>query len=300
MKIIRDKLVKFNDTVLSIGTFDGVHAGHAQILTELGRNRLKKGLITFTEPPRNFFGEKAERILTPEKKLEILKGFGLDTVLILKFNRKISEMKAEDFLDSITGRNLEIICGKDFKLGSDGKNASFIEEYLKKRLQKKRVLMVIEPLNINNEIVSSSKVRELLKKGRVKKAGNFLGRKYSIQGSFVRGRQFGRKIGYPTANFGRIKTIVPGMGVYITSLKIDDEFYRSLTNIGFAPTTGKNRLSVETYIINFKKNVYNKKAELFFIDKIRDEIKFTSTEELKEQISKDIKKEERYFKNMED
>jgi riboflavin kinase/FMN adenylyltransferase len=207
-------------------------------------------------------------------------------------------MKPEDFIKDILVDKLKArlaVAGFDYRFGYKGQgNVEMLRELGKQYHMK---VIVIPPIKIDNTIVSSTLIRESVAKGDMEKVFKLLGRHHSITGEVQSGRQVGGKIGFPTANLHPEEyLILPQNGVYITRTLLDGEFYPSITNVGFNPTFGDvNSVRVETHIINFNRDIYNRNIEVFFLSKLRGEKKFRSSEELISQINSDIAAAREYF-----
>ncbi|RKD27737.1 riboflavin kinase / FMN adenylyltransferase [Caminicella sporogenes DSM 14501] len=289
---------------ISIGTFDGLHKGH-QILIEnlinLSKNKKNKSIVyTFANHPKELTNKNCfpKKIVTNADKIKLFEKMGVDILLLLNFDEFHKNTYAEDFVrDILINRlNMEaIIVGYDFRFG---KNAEGSSELLKKLSKKYNFdINVVMPIKIDNEIVSSTLIRKFLSEGQVEKANNFLGWKYFLRGKVIRGRQLGSKLGFPTANIlVDSKLCLPKTGVYITKTYIDNKSYYSITNIGFKPTFNENSYSIETYIINFSENIYDKEIKVEFHKRIRDEMKFDTVKLLCNQIECDIYSVKNFFK----
>lgn len=230
-------------------------------------------------------------IITPyEQKLDILDGLGVDLIYTIKFDKNIMKLSAEEFIKTIlVGRlNTKLVTvGFDYRFGYKAEGDSDYLQYL--GTNEGFDVNIIKPIYINNEIVSSTIIRNSIKSGDIKKANSYLGRSYSITGKVIKGRNRGTRLGYPTANLKLIDDyIVPRTGVYKTITTIDNNEYSSLTNIGYNPTFNEEELKIENYILDFNSYIYGKIIQVKFIDFIRDDIKFDTVQELIEQIDKDV------------
>lgn len=232
-----------------------------------------------------------------DQKIDILKGFGLDTLYIADFNENLMKLSPEEFVDNILLKKLNtklVTVGFNYRFGY---KASGDVELLKKiGLDKGIDVNIIPPVYVGHEIVSSTAIRNSIKAGDIKKANRFLGRNFTIIGSVVKGKNRGRKLGFPTANIKLIDNyVLPKQGVYITNTIVDGEKLISLTNIGYNPTFNEDELKIETYILDFNGNLYGKTLQIQFIDFIRDDVKFNTAQELIEQIEKDVKYIKTYY-----
>ncbi|SHG93760.1 bifunctional riboflavin kinase/FAD synthetase [Tepidibacter thalassicus] len=284
-----------NDTVVTIGNFDGVHIGHQNIIDKTKliakEKNLKSVLFTFSNHPINFFTDNSlKNLMTVEDKYNFIKNMGIDIVLLIPFNESIIKLTPDEYVKEILIKRLkakELVVGHDFKFG---KNRGGDINFLKKIGQIYNFnVNVVRPVKIENIRVSSTFIRTLLEKGNVGKVKKFLGRYYNINGVVIHGKKLGRKLGFPTINLKLNENIlIPKTGVYYTKVKIKDNFYDGATNIGYSPTIKNKNFSIETHIINYNGDLYKKKVSVYFIERIRDEQKFLSLEELKNQMKNDI------------
>ncbi|QQY80693.1 riboflavin kinase/FMN adenylyltransferase [Keratinibaculum paraultunense] len=284
-------------TAIALGNFDGVHIGHKYLIEDNIQKAiemcLKPGVLLFKNHTKNVLKEnsKSVPILTSnEQKLKILKNLGVEVVFTLNFNENIMKLSGEEFVDKII---IDLLNAKLVTVGFDyrfGYKAVGDCRYLKELgIKKGFKTNIIRPITIDNEIVSSTRIRQLLMEGNIKKANKFLGRYYTILGQVIKGSNRGTKLGFPTANINPIDNyIIPKNGVYKTITVLKDQQYLSLTNIGFNPTFNEKNFKVENHILNFNNNIYGKIIEIMFMDFIREDIKFDTTEKLIEQIKKDI------------
>ncbi len=285
--------------VVTIGTFDGLHKGHQAVLDklkELAREIDGESVVfTFYPHPRLVTspGESSLRLLTTlEEKIQLFTKFGIDHLIVYPFNKEFSEMNYSDFVKEILVDKIETRClvvGYDHKFG---KNREGGFEYLQHcagrygfRVEK------MEALSVEDDNVSSTKIRLALQTGDIPKANHYFGYEFSLRGTVVEGKQLGRKMGFPTANIeasDKFK-IIPGYGVYAVKVEIDGRIFKGMLNIGTRPTFNKNadNRSIEVNIFDFSENIYGKKITLYFIGKIRDEQKFNGIEALVEQLKKD-------------
>lgn len=289
---------------VGLGNFDGLHIGHMALINTLIRETQLNGLASvvynFTKHPENILRKKliTPLLLTEQKKIDLLSEISLDYLYFDEFNEEFSRLSPEDFVKQVLIDKLHIklaVVGYDYNFGYQGQG----DITLLKELGKKygfRVI-VISPIRCDNEIISSTRIRELIISGDLETAYKLLARNYSITAEVVSGRRIGNTIGYPTANIHPERFLVlPANGVYITKTLLDGKFYNSMTNVGFNPTFEDClQKNVETHIIDFNQDIYGKKIEVFFLKKIRDERKFESVEHLIQQISKDMLEAKEYF-----
>lgn len=300
MKIIyglKIPLLKIKSSFCTIGVFDGVHLGHEEVIKaavlKARQSRAKSVVITFLNHPASVIspGKVPPQLATLEQKLEFFKRLNVNIVILLKFTSSIASMPPEKFInilvDNICMKG--IIVGHDYVFGQ--KKAGNAELLIKLGEKLGFSVLELKPLKINNIIVSSTVIRKLIQKGDIPAANKLFGRSYIISGKVVHGRKIGKTLGYPTANILPFNQLIPANGVYMVSVVLNRKKLSGLCNIGYNPTFNKDkrRISIEVYIKDFKGRIYGKKIRLFFLEKIRSERKFSSAEELKHQISIDLK-----------
>ncbi|MFH1198268.1 MAG: bifunctional riboflavin kinase/FAD synthetase [bacterium] len=292
---IKDK----TNSVVTIGTFDGVHVGHIEVLKyvvdkskELG---LKSYVITFEPHPRKVvFTEEVVSILTTlEEKKKVFESLGIENLLVINFTREFSKLSSEEFIrnfivDGIGARH--IIIGHDHKFGKDrgGDESTLLE------LRKKHDFEVttFSPVYINENLVSSTKIRVALKNGNIESANSMLGRNYSLTGIVVKGAGRGRTLGFPTANVNPDDAVklIPCNGVYVVDCIMNENKYYGILNIGYRPTFEDiHELVIEVNILDFSKDIYGEEIKIEFLKRLREEKKYKSRSELIEQIEKDKK-----------
>jgi len=288
-----------NNMVLTIGSYDGVHKGHLQIISELKKIsyslNLKSALVYFPIPPKFVIANKIENslITTSLERKEIIKETGIDEVYELNFTRDIYLMSASDFFNNFIINKYKakaLVVGRDFAVGY---NRAGDTKFLKKMCDKNGILFkVIDYFKVNGHKVSSSLIRNMLSTGNVSDASDLLSRYYFVNGIVVKGAGMGRKLGYPTANLDVDKYKILPRGVYTSRVFIDGIYYNAVSFIGHRYTLGTLglKLIMETHILDFDMDIYGKNLKVFFISKIRDEIKFKNQLELVEKIRDDILK----------
>lgn len=287
--------IKDNELAITIGNFDGVHLGHKFVIENI-KNKLTKNqklvLITFTPHPSEVLSPRQNFLLNNHnEKIEMLESLGVDYLFVVEFTRDLSTLTGSQFLNKYLSSDIKNVCfylGYDFSFGANKKDGvNIIEEFCKKQKYEYKVL---ERCFESDMSISSSRVREEIIEGNIQSANKYLGRDFYITGTIVKGEGRGRQIGFPTANLQYQKErIVPGKGVYSTSVLYKGGKYKSVTNIGVKPTFEENaELTVETNLLDFDKDIYGESFELFFHKKIRDEVKFDSVNDLITQIKKDI------------
>lgn len=284
--------------VVTIGTFDGVHIGHQKIVNRLIENSIKNNLVsiilTFFPHPRMVLQKDANIKLlnTIDERSEILDNLGLDYLLIQKFSFEFSRLSAEDFVKNILVDKLKakkVIIGYDHRFGRN-RNAS-IEDLKAFGERYGFDVEEISAQDIDAVSVSSTKIRNALINGDVKKANTFLGYNFILTGKVIKGKKLGRQINFPTANIKIAEDykLIPKQGSYIVNATIDGVLVYGMMNIGVNPTVNGDKESIEVHFFDFNKDIYNQEIQIHLIERIRDEQKFESVEALKSQLSKDKK-----------
>lgn len=282
-------------TYVTIGSFDGLHKGHLSLINkavELSKkNNVKSMVNTFKEHPLNIINKDIapKLIMDNETKIQLLQNTGLDILNLSDFI-DIMKMPPEDYiLNMIEYYNVKgIITGFNHKFGH--KNEGDVK--LLKKLSEKYgfELYIVDPVKVNGEIVSSTSIRKYIADGEISKANNMLLRPYSLKGTVKHGRKVGRTLGFPTANLKYDNNfVVPGIGVYYTVVEYNGKKYKAITDIGYAPTVRNSDFTIESYMLNFNEDIYEKSIKINFIEKIRNEVKFSNIEELKSQLESDKK-----------
>lgn len=297
MKIINalDSFIE-KRSVVTIGTFDGVHIGHQKIVKRLiengNRHNLESVILTFFPHPRMVLQKDANIKLlnTIDERSKILNNLGLDCLLIKEFSLEFSRLKAEEFVKQILVDRLKVkkvIIGYDHRFGRNRKaDINDLKNYGKEYGFE---VEEISAQDINDVAVSSTKIRTALKEGEIKKANAYLGYPFMLSGKVIKGRELGRKIDFPTANI-QIKEdykLIPKRGSYVVSSKINNVPVYGMMNIGVNPTVNGMGESVEVHFFDFDEDIYGEKIQVDLLSRIRDEQKFESIEALKRQLKKD-------------
>jgi riboflavin kinase/FMN adenylyltransferase len=291
--------------LVSVGNFDGVHRAHAHVLNQIVQRAREQGVkaiaVAFEPHPirilRPDFGLK---LLTPTaEKLHLLELFGLDAVLLLPFTRDLSLLTPRQFAERILRKKLharEVHEGYNFHFGH--KAAGNIDLLGELGREMGFDVKVYDEMKLRGESVSSSHIRKLLNEGRVSRARHLLGRPFAILSTAGRGRGYGSKYTVPTINLSRYQELIPKDGVYIACTRVGKEGFDSVANVGNRPTFGTDSFAVESHLLNFHpiELTPETEVEIHFLRRVRDEIKFSSVEALREQIGKDVKKAQRYFR----
>jgi len=282
---------------IALGVFDGVHLGH-QKLIKLTVDKARKNdgismVVTFDPHPDIIINPESNVFLltTLEERISLIKDLGVDIFLIIKFNKVMSKMPPEDFISKILVDSLqakELFVGFNYKFGFQGKgNPDILREYSKFYKFKTNIL---KPIAANNTIISSTRIKDIIKSGEIKKAKKLLGHAITISGRVISGKGRGGKLlNFATANIETPSDkILPVNGVYLVEIKIDNKNYYGLMNIGVKPTFKESERTIEVHIINFNKKIYNKKVVVNILKKIREEKYFNHPNLLKKQIEEDI------------
>ncbi|WP_097025492.1 bifunctional riboflavin kinase/FAD synthetase [Clostridium peptidivorans] len=282
-------------TYIALGSFDGLHLGHRALVQKAmevaKKNKGKSMIYTFKNHPLSIINKEImpKLLMDNDMKIMALENMGVDYLSLINFSRDFMEVSPEDFICNIV-KNYNakgIIVGFNYRFGY--KNLGDITLLKKLSIKYDFKLYVINPVKQNNELVCSSRIRNIIsEQGDIKKANSMLYVPFSIEGKVVRGRQIGREIGFPTINLDYNKDfVIPKGGVYSTVVKYNDKLYKGVTNIGYNPTVENQKLSIETHILNFNNNIYDETIRIYFTGRIRDEKKFDSLEELACRIGKD-------------
>lgn len=285
-----------SETVLTIGVFDGVHLGHKYLLSKLveqSRNdKLISVAITFKHHPQSLFTPRSSPpfLTNLPQKTKLLSNAGVQLIIALTFNLELAQTGARQFVGFLQKylKMRSLVLGPDFTLGRDHEgNVDFMRNLGE---EMNFNLTVVPHLKIDGEIVSSTAIRNALAKGEIKKVSQMLGRHFSLEGRVITGDGRGMDLGFPTANLDiEAERALPSDGIYATWAYIDNQRYSSVTNIGKRPTFGDNERTVEVYILDFQDDLYRRQLKIDIIEKLRDEKKFATAEELQSQIANDVK-----------
>ena len=293
LKDFKDIVKNINGLGLVLGFFDGVHIGHAQLIQYAKENTKKGslGVLTFDKPLKSIEG----LLMDVDDKIEAMENLHVDYLFIIECDDNFKQMSYVKFVDNVLKvfNPAKIFCGPDFRFGYEAKGDV---HYLKERFNEVYVLNYVNDHNENK--VSSSRIKELIKEGNIKEANRYLGRPYKISGGIVHGYKNGEIIGFKTANLlPSANYVLPSSGVYFTITEINGVKYLSVTNVGLHPTIQKlsNRI-IETHLIDYDENIYGEHISIYFYEKERDEVKFENLDELKERITQDVQNCEHFFK----
>lgn len=286
---------------ITLGKFDGLHRGHQKLIERIKAQRMgdcKAVVFTFDVSPKSYILHTPPKyLLTYEERRDLAEDLGVDILTECPFTEELMHMEPEVFVkeylvDRLHGEYLAV--GPDFRFGYQRKGTPQLLKELGKTYG--FYTEVVEKEKYKDRDISSTYVREELEKGRMDEVNRLLGYTYFTKGEIVHGRQLGRTIGIPTANLipPSIKKLPPN-GVYITESVIQGNTYQGITNVGYKPTVKENFLGVETYLFSCDADLYGQEAEVRFYRYLRPEVKFSSLEELKNQMMKDIQKGREYF-----
>lgn len=291
-------------TIVTLGTFDGVHKGHKTILEKLINNSSSSGceslVLTFFPHPRMVLQQNSDiRLLnTIDEKAQLLKEAGIDNLIIHPFDHAFSRLTAEEFVKNILVERLnicKIIIGYDHRFGRN--RTATIDDLIIYGNEYGFEVEQISAMEVNEVSVSSTKIRNALMAGDIATANEFLGYPYMLTGTVVKGRQLGRTIGYPTANLSIREDykLIPENGVYVASAVIDGQEVQGMLNIGTNPTVGGTAQTIEIHLFDFEADLYGKQVQVNLHHRLRDEVKFSSVDALKEQLAKDKEDSLAYF-----
>lgn len=308
MKIFHsiNEFVTTKNTIVTLGTFDGVHIGHNAILDKICQTSIQENLesviLTFFPHPRLVVSDSCDIKLlnTIEEKSKLLEIKGIQNFIIHPFDKAFSELSPREFVEQVLVDKLKIkkiIIGHDHKFGKN--RAADFNDLLAFGREFGFEVEEISAQQINEVAISSTKIRNALLEGNITLANNYLGYSYMLNGKVVKGNQLGRTIGYPTANIEIPENykLIPKNGVYVVSVTLDNRIFQGMMNIGVKPTLGINQLSIEVHVLNFSEDIYDQKIQVHILKNLREEQKFASFEDLKNQLEKDKIETIHFFEN---
>jgi riboflavin kinase/FMN adenylyltransferase len=282
-------------SVLTIGSFDGVHRGHAHLIKTVEAHARARNaasvLITLNPHPKLVLrpDSNLKLLSTLDERLELLAQQGLDYVVVFPFSLEQSKLRAREFVELLR-RHLnmvELVCGPNFALGY--KREGTIPVLRELGAEMGFTVTVVEPREFQEGIISSTRVRDLVARGEVGAAARLLGRFPMLRGIVVHGDHRGRELGFPTANLDLPEQkLIPANGIYAVRVRLGDEWYNGAASIGVRPTFGGGKRLVEIHILDFARWIYGEELEVFFIERLRDEEKFDSVQALLEQMTRDV------------
>ncbi len=291
-----DEFKRIKYPVVTAGTFDGVHLGHQKIIRKLGElARSKSGetvILTFWPHPRYVLkpGSQLKLLTTFQEKALLLESLGIDHLIRLPFTQKFSQITSQQYLEQVLVKQLgtkQLVIGYDHRFGKN-REGSF--EYLKANAAKYGFEVVEIPRkDIDQIAVSSTKIRENIMNDRIDEANKLLGRFFQISGKVIPGQQLGRIIGFPTANIEIAEDykLIPSDGAYAVMVTVDQKVHHGMMNIGYKPTVGSEKRTIEIHIFDFDQDIYHHEVAVGVVKQIRPEIKFRNTDELTSRLKQD-------------
>ena len=292
-----ENIPKLSDSVVTIGTFDGCHRGHQEIIKKMisvaESHGTKSVLITFDPHPRHVLesGEKLPLLLHTDKKMEILDSCHVDIVVVIPFTIEFSHLTADDFINKIVVKNFNpsyIVIGYDHHFGFEREGSpQFLKDFGKNNGVS---VDIVEPISDNKVTISSTNIRKLVQNGYVRRASFELGWVFGFEANVIHGAGRGKGLGFPTANFipEEKNQLIPASGVYCIRGRIDGNYLYGMCNLGVRPTFGETDLVMEVHFIDQElDDLYGKKITVEFLERIRDEQKFSNPQDLIKQLKKD-------------
>ena len=283
-----------DEITLTIGNFDGVHLGHKSLLDKvMSYKDTKHAALTFSPHPKQLFlGDKFKTIFTIEGKISLFEQSGFDYLFIANFNKEFASLSIDEFIKFLKSLNVKrLVLGNDFRFGSKASGSV-------KDLKDDFDLVVVDTIkSLETERVSTTLIKNKISSGEIIEANNLLGYKYHIYGVIEHGNKVGRTLGFPTANISFENIILPKTGVYFVTITIDNITHVGIANIGYNPTINESKTEkLEVYILDFDEEIYDKHVLVTFYERIRDEKKFASKEELILKMQEDKKHAKKLIK----
>ena len=299
MEYIKGSGFRLHNTVVTLGKFDGLHLGHKELIDIVLKTKgLTKVLFTFDVNPLSILSNKEFKVIeTGTERINLMKDSGFDYMIDYPFTMETINTNADEFIKTIIHDKLGakmLVVGTDFRFGKD--RLGDVELLEKRSKEYGYVLKVIEKKKMYGEVISSTRIRSLIKKGEIRLANELLGREFSFSGEIIHGNHLGHTVGMPTINIKpEACKLLPPFGVYVSDTELDYKVYRGITNIGVKPTVGKdNAVGVETWLFGLDSDVYGHFAKVKLLDFIRPEMKFDSLEDVKRQVNIDAVKAREY------
>jgi riboflavin kinase/FMN adenylyltransferase len=296
---------KHRGCVATIGNFDGVHLGHQAVIGQLAEKaddmNLPAVVISFEPQPLEYFapGKAPSRLTRFREKLQALKRYAVDRVLCLPFNSKLANLAYKDFIQQILVDGLGVkylVVGDDFRFGKN--REGHFEHLVEAGKEHDFQVVNMHTFAIDNERVSSTRIRHALEQGDMEKAEQLLGRDYRMSGRVAHGEKLGRELGYPTANIHIHRKVSPLQGIFAVEVfGLEKEPLQGVASIGTRPTVGGTKVILEVFLFDFDRDIYGKHLQVSFLHKIRDEEHFESLDVLKENIADDVEKAKAFFNN---
>ncbi len=289
MKLIIDnyKNIKNSEPLtITIGNFDGIHLAHQALLKKLSKYKdTKSGLVTFNPHPSKLFKvPNYQKLMSLDDKIKIISNFNIDYMFVVEFDEEFSKLSVNEFIDFLKNLNVKrVIIGSDFRFGY--KKSGSIND-----LKKYFKVIVIEDLLTNNELISTTHIKQLIYNAKLDEAKKLLTRNYFITGPVMKGSNIGSKIGFPTANIDYNDYLIPKDGVYYANVIYQGKLYRGALNIGHNPTLNySNKKRVEVHLLDFNGELYGSYLTVYFIKYLREELKFNNKDELIKTLRNDVK-----------
>lgn len=310
MEVFRDPLgldEPPRGALLSIGNFDGVHIGHQTVLRHVARRAQELGAVSAAmtldpHPVKLLRPREAPRLVTTlDQRLQLIERTGIESCMVMPFTHRLARMPAEDFVgDVLVGRLgvREVYIGGNFRFGAD--RGGDVELLSRMGRELGFVAAAAPTVEVNDEVVSSTRVRQGIANGRVGEVSELLGRFMYVDGSVLEGKRLGRKLGFPTLNVEWQNELIPARGVYITATHIPSfgRTFPSVTNLGVRPTVYENSVAtMESHLLDFSADVYREDVRLYFLSRLREEKSFSSTTQLMAQITRDVEATRLWFIN---
>ena len=292
---IEEPKLSASRTVVTLGNFDGVHLGHQALIRHTVEEGKRLGVpsvvLTFEPHPLKLLApaRAPKLILLHKDKMRLFQSFGVDIVVIQNFDESFAALEAPDFVRSFLVERLrskKLWVGRDLRFGKGRKGT--VENLVQWGTRYDFEVGTVEPIVVDQERVSSSRIRQLVEEGRVEEATPLLGRYHFVSGKVVSGHRRGRELGFPTANIASRNEVLPQDGIYATLLQIGEESLSSVSSVGVNPTFGPAARTIESYILNFDRSIYGESVRLSFVKRIREEKKFDSVEQLISQMRGDV------------
>lgn len=293
---VKDKndIKETNGTVLVLGYFDGIHLGHKTLFDRAralaNKENLTVSVLTFPESPRLAFARFTPDLLlqltSPEKRFALMAEYGVDYLYLTDFTSQFASQSPEEFLENyVTPLHAQIVVtGFDYHFGNRRADVDELRHLFDGRVE------VVEEVRLNDEKISSTRIREAIKDGNIREANQLLGYTFTTEGIVVHGDARGRTIGYPTANLAPFDRVhLPGEGVYVAEVEIDGRRYRSMASVGKNVTFDGTEMRIEAHIFDFSQDIYGHKITIFWLEKIRGMVKFDGIEALMNQMKEDEK-----------